>query len=228
MNKPASDDIIQELKFRGAFDAIVCLDADLPEPEFYEKFPEAEILAADGAGGKLLATGVEPDFVIGDMDSFDFRSFPIAPEKIVEIPDQETNDFEKVLKFAERRGRRNILAVGFHGGRLEHTFNNWSIFKKYSRNLNLCVYDKGRYGFVLRGAARIPARPDEIVSIIPQTRAKVTTRNLQWELNGEILELGVREGARNRALGESFEICAEGGEVLVFVDSRIPFAPEIR
>ena len=66
---------------------------------------------------------------------------------------------------------------------------------------------------------------DEIVSLIPQPEATLTTRGLAWPLNQESLTLGVREGARNRSTGERVELEIHSGAVFVFVDARLPLLP---
>jgi thiamine pyrophosphokinase len=66
---------------------------------------------------------------------------------------------------------------------------------------------------------------NETISLIPQPIAFLKTKNLQWELNNEALELGVREGARNRAISDEIEIKIISGEILLFVNARLPFAP---
>jgi hypothetical protein len=46
-----------------------------------------------------------------------------------------------------------------------------------------------------------------------------------WELNNEILELGVREGARNIAIKQDISLIISEGELLLFLDDRLPNAP---
>jgi len=66
----------------------------------------------------------------------------------------------------------------------------------------------------------------EIISIIPQSTALLKTKNLNWELNNELLELGVREGARNQAIDSQIDIDILSGSILLFIDEHLPFAPE--
>ncbi len=209
------------------FDVILCLDGDLPEPSILRNLCTVEIVAADGAGLKLIDMKIKPNVIIGDLDTFYQRPMSNSIEDIVfiQIADQETNDFEKALKYIINYGFGNVLIVGFHGGELEHTLNNWSILKKYSDNLNLCVYDKGRYAIPVKHSFKMHCKKNEIISIVPQPFALLETNGLKWELNNEILELGYREGIRNIAKQEIIEIKINKGEILLFIDARLPFAP---
>lgn len=209
------------------FDAIICLHGSTPSADFFKLFPESTLIAADGAGADLLAEEVKPDYIVGDLDSIDVEKAAekMPKERLLKIDDQESADFEKCLIFAIEKGFSSVLVVGFHGGELEHTLNNWSIFSRYSKKAELCVYDEGRYGISVDRNVRVKVRPGELISLIPQPSVKLTTKNLRWSLSGETLALGFREGARNRAeTGEIF-LNIEEGSLLLFLDSRAPKRP---
>jgi thiamine pyrophosphokinase len=208
------------------FSAVVCLNANLPEKFIFDMVSDLPLLVADGAANNVLSLGIEPTLVIGDMDSFlnDYR-LKLPSNKLLIVPDQETNDFEKILLFCLRKKYRDILIFGFHGGELEHTLNNWSVLKKYSRRLNMCIYDKNRYAIPLHESVELNVNIGEIISLIPQPKVRLRTHNLEWELNDEILELGYREGARNVATGEHLRLEILDGELLLFINHRLPIAP---
>ncbi len=210
------------------FDCIVCLNSNLPSIRFFKKFKNIKILAADGAAIKLYKKGIIADFVIGDLDSFKQSKVieSYSNEKVIYDESQETNDFQKVLDFAIKKGFQNILVVGFHGGELEHTLNNCSILFKYKKLLNLCVYDKNRYAIPIDESVELNCKTGEIISLIPLQKTIIQTQNLKWELKNEILELGVREGARNIATANSIFLNIKNGSLLLFFDARLPFAPK--
>ncbi len=215
-----------KLEFTNNFDAIICLNADIPDKDFFDKF-KIPLLASDGAAILLYRKGIMPDKVIGDMDSFskEKESKYFNKEKIIKIEEQETNDFEKCLKYAISLNYKNILIVGFHGGLLEHSLNNWSVFRRYSRILNTCIYDKGRYGISVSKNIYLNVSINEIISIIPQPEATLITKGLKWELKGESLSLGKREGARNKAISESIVFEILSGEILLFMNDKLPYSP---
>jgi len=212
------------------FDAVICLKGNIPNSDFFDKFTDIPLYAADGAADLLFDNGVIPDFIIGDLDSYSFRNDLnlSGKSKIINEPDQETNDFEKILLFTIGQNLANLLIIGFHGGDLEHTLNNWSVYKKFADKLNLCIYDNGRYGIPLFCTTSITTEQNEIVSLIPQPACIISTHNLKWILKKELLELGIREGARNVSLGQEIKIEIHEGSLLCFINHRLPFAPEFK
>lgn len=209
------------------FVAIICLNGDIPERDFFNHFRDTPILAADGSAIKLKHCGIEPSKIIGDLDSFyessEAQDFSVG--KIIHIPDQESNDFEKILNYCLNAELNNILVIGFHGGDLEHTLNNWSVLARYAKLLNLCVYDETRYCIPMQQGFSITLKKDEIISLVPQPRARVNTSGLKWELDNEVLELGMREGARNKVVHERVSVDISEGELMLFIDARLPNSP---
>lgn len=218
---------MKDIKFTGIFDSLICLDGALPKKEFYEKLGDIPFLAADGAAIQLINMDIEFKKVIGDFDTLKKNGYldKISSDKMIYLPDQEHNDFDKSLHYAESEGMKDILICGFHGGQLEHTLNNWSVFRRYSKNMNLCIYENGRYALPLYENYKFTLKKNEIISLIPQTSAVISTKGLRWNLSNEKIELGIREGARNVAIEETVEINIHNGELLVFIDSRLPYAP---
>lgn len=206
----------------------------MPFKDTFNKLKGLVLFAADGAGLKLYDMGITPDYIIGDLDSIDtyqkdsiINSGSYLNSKVIFKPSQETNDFEKNLVFAKSLGYKNLLIMGFHGGELEHTLNNWSVFRKFSYKLNLCIYDTGRYGISINKSTKLIVKKGELISLIPQSKVKLTTNGLHWELKEETLELGIREGARNIAKNEEISLTIIKGELILFFDERLPFSPFI-
>ncbi|ROL56378.1 thiamine diphosphokinase [Bacteroidetes/Chlorobi group bacterium Naka2016] len=216
---------MNKLIFDSKFDCIVALNSKLPPLAFFIKyFKDTPIIGADGGAVQLFNLGIICDFVVGDLDTFHQAKIETFFQKkqIIHNPDQEINDFEKALIFANEQGYQNILIVGFHGGELEHTLNNWSILKKFQNRKNLCVYERGRYAIPLSVPFELETHFGEMISIIPQPFVKLSTKNLLWNLNNETLELGSREGARNVATDNYISINILEGSILLFIDERLP------
>lgn len=225
---PEKTDLVK-LDFKNLkFECIIALDGDLPTKKTIDTLGKVPILAADGSAISLMKRSIIADYIIGDLDTF--RSNPLSKnfeiEKQIYLPSQELNDFEKTLRFAMKLGYRNILIIGFHGGELEHTLNNWSVLRKYQKKLNLCLLDGRRYGIPLTQSCNFTCQKNELISLIPQPIVKLTTKNLKWNLKNETLELGVREGARNIATSDNVTLTIHSGELLLFIDARLPFCPE--
>lgn len=214
--------------------ALLSLSGTIPPPSELCRLRYDMAIAADGSAWQLLERGIHPEFIVGDLDSFQRIPHPeqaFPQSRVIHEPDQNFTDFEKALRVGVAHGVTEFLIVGMHGGELEHTLNNWSIFLRYSQRLALEIYDAGRLGRSVSASLSLPSRPGEVISLIPQPRVVLSTRGLVWELNGETLELGRREGARNQSRSDLVELTVHEGSVLVFYDAfvsrgRVSRAPD--
>jgi len=209
-------------------DCIIVLQGSKPVLEFFSFFPQSPIIATDGAANDMFDLGIVPNIVIGDMDSFDPSTVELRDCDIIHDNNQENNDFEKALNYALKQGYSRILIWGMHGGDFEHSLNNTSVLWKFSDSFSLIT--------IVDSMARIAipvffdmiceeCEDDEIISLIPFPHATLTTKGFKWDLENEVLELSVREGARNKALGHRVSISLKEGRLLFFCDSRFPNIP---
>lgn len=210
-------------------DCILVLQGKSPETQIFDFFPDSTLIATDGAALGLISIGKIPDIIIGDLDSFDVTLLPLnAHSKILKIPDQDRNDFEKALDYCLEQGYQHILIYGIHGGDFEHSLNNVSVLWKYADKFPIItILDSiSRIAFpVFFDMMSNELYQNEIISLIPFPHACLSTQGLQWNLNNEVLELSKREGARNRSLGNSIHITNHDGRFLFFCDSRFPALP---
>lgn len=202
------------------------LGGQFSENEIFDLLPNATIIAADSGYHNLSANQTQPHILIGDLDSHtaDELSQMDSAIEIIKIAEQDTNDFEKAVQHAIKLGKKNMLIVGMNGGQLEHTLNNWSVFAKLSKKANLIFYEKGRYAFTIDSSVQFETTPNELISIIPQPKSILSSKGLKWELNNYTLSIGGNEGARNVALESNVELDIHFGEIILFIDAKLPYA----
>lgn len=75
------------------------------------------IVGADGGADRLLALGVAPEAVIGDMDSITAGAQARLAGRLFPIAEQVTTDFDKALRSINAPF---VLGIGFAGARLDH------------------------------------------------------------------------------------------------------------
>ncbi len=210
-------------------DCILVLQGSEPDYKIFDYFSDSFLIATDGAAHGLFSIARIPDIIIGDLDSFDSAQLPEdAHTNIIQILDQEKNDFEKALDFCLEQGYQHILIYGIHGGDFEHSLNNVSVLWKYAEKFPLLtiVDSISRIAIpVFFDMTTQEMSQQEIISLIPFPHARLSTQGLQWNLDNEILELSIREGARNRSLGNTISIQNHEGRFLFFCDSRFPALP---
>jgi thiamine pyrophosphokinase len=210
---------------------LLCLNGVLPTKSFFANFlPSTLVIAADGAATQLRKYNIVPHSIVGDLDSISEElAFWRTTETIIyEVKDQNSTDFEKCLEYMTRFNRQHILICGFGGGNLDHTLNNWSIVYRYFERYNLCIYDENSCALSISQGIEFDSTEGDLISLIPQPRATISTTGLQWNLTGEVLELGRREGARNRAECSQVSIEVNEGILLLFLPSRIPMMPIVQ
>lgn len=176
------------------------------------------VLCADGGANVALKFGVVPDAIIGDIDSIHAETLV----KFHKIPthrdsDDERTDLEKAIAWAIKRKYDHITVVGASGKRLDHTIGNLGALAKfYPDAVVRFVDDFGELTYVGR-ALTVEAKKGEMVSLIPLSRCEgIITDGLRYALNGETLELGVREGTSNVVTASPISVSVKKGHLLLF------------
>ena len=96
------------------------------------------ILCADSGAEHAQTLGLTIDTIVGDLDSISpgtihhFQGQKNRPCEIIKIPDQERNDFEKVLAYLSERWNGAVRILGMTGGRADHTISNFSVMLRYA------------------------------------------------------------------------------------------------
>jgi len=176
------------------------------------------VLCADGGANIALKHGVVPDAIIGDLDSIHAETLV----KFHKVPtyrdsDDETTDLEKAIAWAIKGKFDHVTVVGASGRRLDHSVGNLSVLAKfYPDAVVRFVDDFGELTYVGRDLT-IEAKKGETVSLIPLSRCEgIVTDGLRYALNGETLELGVREGTSNVVTASPVSIKVKKGHLLLF------------
>ncbi len=135
------------------------------------------LVAADGGADAVLAAGLRPQAVIGDMDSLGPAARSTFADCLHPVGEQATTDFEKCLT---RIAAPLIIAVGFTGGRLDHTL---AVLNVLARHVNRQVILLGRDDvsfLVPRGHIVLTLPVGMRLSLLPLAEARVDTAGLRW------------------------------------------------
>jgi thiamine pyrophosphokinase len=194
------------------YKSILCLDGTLPCDLIKEL--NLPVVAADGAANTLIKNGVEPEIIIGDLDSV--NADLLQNRRHIKIENQDSTDFEKALSFIEEKSMTPAIVAGIDGGYIDHILGNVSIFSatKFtavtSDMIFMAVDDKK--------ILNVPE--DTKISILGMPRCVIKSSGLKWELNNHELSVMGQTSLCNRAASRQVELDVISGKAIVFVYTR--------
>ena len=173
-------------------------------------------VAADGGAAALLAEGIRPEAVYGDLDSLSPADAADLEGRTVHLRDQDTTDLQKCL--AAIRAPL-ILGIGFLGGRLDHTLSALGTLMAEG-DRPVVLLGEGDIAMHLGAPLSIDLPAGARVSLMPLAPVRVISEGLRWETGGLTLAPGGRDGCSNEALGR-VSLAPEGpGAILVLEAAR--------
>lgn len=175
-------------------------------------------IAADGGANIARSLNEQPDVVIGDLDSY---NPPDESEiEVIHDPDQYSNDLEKALDLAAKKGAKKIKVLGATGLRLDQTLKNLSVLKQYDAQFNQLLFIDNHVTIKLLPVNFVENIPTGTsVSLFPLSGkvSGVTIRGLKYELTEDLLENGVQDGSSNLVVSNPVHIRHKKGDLLFFI-----------
>jgi thiamine pyrophosphokinase len=180
------------------------------------------IICADGGTRHALALGLEPQLIIGDMDSAanehlrQFQASAVPVERFSH--DKDETDLELAIQRAIDLKPEQILILGALGGRLDQTLGNLALLNdRRLSSLDVKLDDGVEEVFICRNRAEIRGKQQDLVSLIPRLGAVsgIRTQNLKWPLNDETLYPDKTRGISNEMLGDTAFVSIESGLLLI-------------
>lgn len=174
------------------------------------------ICATDAAYNFLKKHHITPDLITGDFDT----PFHISNEiEVIQTPNQDLTDFDKILQILSDKGYKNIDVFGASGKEQDHFLGNLHTAICWKNNLNIKFIDNYGTYFLADNFTQLSNCKGKIISLIPFPKAtNITTKGLQYPLEKEDLIFGQRIGTRNCASENTVEIQFETGELFIFIN----------
>jgi thiamine pyrophosphokinase len=179
-------------------------------------------ICADGGTRHALSLNVQPQLIIGDMDSADHdhvQAFQEAGARLERFShDKNETDLELALQRAIDLNPQHILILGALGGRLDQTLGNLALLGDPRLALfNVKMDDGIEEVFLCRAQAEIRGRRGDFVSLIPSIGAVsgIRTKDLKYPLHDETLYPEKTRGISNEMLGDSASISIASGLLLI-------------
>lgn len=179
------------------------------------------IVCADGGADRALAAGVQPDVVIGDLDSVSARTRKRCTKaQWIFVDNQNNTDLEKALDWIWQHNYRSCTLVGFDGNRMDFALGNLLVCAAYAKKINLSFAGPGWQIFPLFKTHRFTCLPQKRVSLIPLTSCSaVSLTGLKYPLKNARLAPGTTRTFSNETLGKTFSVVLKKGLLLVYIEN---------
>jgi thiamine pyrophosphokinase len=182
-----------------------------------------QVIACDGALDRALAADLPVDTVIGDMDSVQNKTlaeFLKQGGEVVEIKDQESNDFTKAVNYCVEKGQTRLVVFGGLGHDLGHEWGN--ILTSVASKLQIEMVHDGKSIQTLEKdiSYSIEMTPGEEFSLfaIPFCDG-ISLTGCSYELHQHRLEMG-SQGVHNIAKEKQIQLSFEQGTLVMIKSFR--------
>ncbi len=181
------------------------------------------VIAADGGLRHVIALGLQPDLVIGDMDSADpvaLAQVQARGARVQRFPaDKDETDLELALDAAVLNSTDSIYIFGATGDRLDQTLGNvYLLMMSILRNRDVRLISGRQTAWLAYpGETVIEGQPGDTLSLIPlKSEAKgIVTHQLKYPLDNESLPYGAARGMSNVLLANTARVSFENGVLLM-------------
>ena len=139
------------------------------------------VVAADAGADQLLKYNINPDLVIGDLDSISDKASTKLEEWIISNKNIQKTDLEKAVDYAFEKGAIKIQIVGWSGGRIDHTLAALGL----AFNPKISLIDELFTVQAITESKTIEDEETTLFSLIAMPEARVSITGARWNLKHE-------------------------------------------
>ncbi len=142
------------------------------------------LICCDGAADKLIAKGMSPHVIIGDMDSLSTEVSELYASLMIQSDDQESNDLTKAVHYCIEEGYPSVTILGATGLREDHTLGNISLMVEYYPRIEVQIISDFGVFFLTQSGEQVPSFAGEKISFFSiDNRVRVSSTGLKYPLN---------------------------------------------
>ncbi|OPY90170.1 MAG: Thiamine pyrophosphokinase [Syntrophus sp. PtaU1.Bin208] len=191
------------------------------------------IICADVGARHCMRIDIDPEVVIGDMDSLDLETAESLARRGTRFsgypPQKDETDTQLALQYALSLGPEEIRIFGALGGRIDHTLANLSVLKiALDQGVPTRLVDEWCEILMIRDSCVLEGEEGQTVSLFPFSSAVtgITLRGFAYPLENNVMEIGRPYGISNVLTGNRGEISLIDGILLVVHYYRSGHFPE--
>lgn len=202
---------------------LIFANGDLQPGKWIEPYLDKAtlVIAANGGLEHVLALELQPDVLIGDLDSTSqslVNQVRMTGATIVEHPvDKDETDLELALSYAVEKRPNEILIFAAFGGRLDHMLANIQLLANAGlASSSVKLVDTRQSAWLVRDETEIHGKQGDTLSLIPlggSVRVG-STAGLRWSLRDEVLEFGNTRGISNVMTADRAVVTVNSGLLL--------------
>ncbi len=190
--------------------------------EFPVISPEDFIIAADKGAEILINHGITPHITVGDFDS----SSVVPEENVIKLPvEKDVTDTHAAVEIALEKGAQEIHIYGGMGGRVDHTFANYSLIsslaekgiKAYLFGENYCITA------LFSGKITLSGKKGSTLSVFSWSEEcrGVTLKGVKYPLENAALYKNFALGVSNSFAEEKADISVGEGILLIMQEISV-------
>ena len=174
------------------------------------------IICCDGSANNLVRHGMEPHYILGDMDSIDNNLKNKYKERVIELSDQNENDLRKAINWAQDQGVKKAFILGGTGKRDDHSLANIFTLLQYSYQIEIIMYTNHGLFSVVQGKEKFDSFKGQKISLFAiDPNIEITSINLKYRMNRAKLNT-LYYGSLNESLNDIISITLSHGKILIY------------
>lgn len=188
---------------------------------FYRELAENSdiIICADGGVNLAVKIGIEPDILIGDLDSADPELLSSLESEIIRYPaDKDRTDGWLALRKAVEMGCDEIVITNAISDRIDHTLANIQMMLSVDADVIISEPDMElRVMDDRRKILKIHGKTGDRVSLIPISERVdgISLKGLKYAVENASFSIRDMNGISNEMVSESAEIGIKNGILMV-------------
>ena len=178
------------------------------------------VFAADGGADACARARLEPQAVIGDLDSVSPALKRRWADKLLCVNTQQNTDLEKSLRYLIKQGFSSCTLAGFWGGRADFAVGNLLALLRFAHKIKLRAVTPAETVYPVLKSMRLPCTKGKRVSLIAVKNCRgVTLKGLKYPLQNASVALGSTLTLSNVARANAFEVSLRTGALLVYTEN---------
>jgi thiamine pyrophosphokinase len=174
------------------------------------------IICCDGSANILVKNKMEPQYILGDMDSIDDTLKNKYRDRIIDLPGQDENDLRKAIVWAEKNGAEKASILGATGKRDDHSLANIFTLLQYPSQLEMIIYTDHGIFSVAENEKTFDSFTGQQISLFATDQSiEVTSNNLKYNMINNVLT-SLYCGSLNESINDSFTLTLSHGQILVY------------